>query len=611
MKNGGKIMKTNKRRLLAALTATTLALTPCFAAGMMNAMAAATTGTSTLSITDSDTAEHDYNAYQLITGTTEAGKLTNLKWGSAIPEGSRSGFITALNGFLNLEGTNVLASTADVQTVAEKLSTVTDSDKKIELAKLISNYVDKTNEKIDMTNNSGTYSASNLANGWYLILDETGSLKTPANENDIVRSANILKIIGDTTINSKHSLPTLEKKIVDGTNLVDSNSAAIGDVVEYNISLKVPDVRGYDKYYYVVEDTLSNGLTYNDDLSITLSGTTVHKDTDGIGGTDLGDYYVTHDNGEIKVVFENAATFFKNKTVDAPIVITYSATLNGNAIIGDDGNPNTAKLVYSNDPSVEGNGKNEPGKPDEPKKPESGEKSVIGETPEDEVKTYTTAIKVIKHDQAEQILKGAAFTLTSSDFNEVRVVSGYSFEQNDDAKADNTYYKLKDGSYTKTAPTGAYTSDSLYDEDAYNKKFNKVYSTSTGTLIEKAGSGSYAVEAQVDENGVIRFEGLKPGTYTLHESKVPEGYNAADDVIITIAATKEGNNVKVPSQWTGTNAAYVSADKAFELTVVNRQGATLPSTGGVGTKLFYLFGSAFVIGASTFIVTKKRVGTNK
>jgi LPXTG-motif cell wall-anchored protein len=45
--------------------------------------------------------------------------------------------------------------------------------------------------------------------------------------------------------------------------------------------------------------------------------------------------------------------------------------------------------------------------------------------------------------------------------------------------------------------------------------------------------------------------------------------------------------------------------------IENAQGSTLPSTGGIGTKMFYLFGSAFVIGASTFIVTKKRVGEDK
>ena len=70
----------NSKRFLAMMTAGFLAITP-MAATCMTAVAA---GTSTLTVTDSDSIEHDYNAYQIITGTESGGKLTGLAWGNGI-----------------------------------------------------------------------------------------------------------------------------------------------------------------------------------------------------------------------------------------------------------------------------------------------------------------------------------------------------------------------------------------------------------------------------------------------------------------------------------------------------------------------------------------------
>lgn len=594
-------MKTNKRTL-AMLTAGLLALTPCFTAGMLTAEA---TDSTTLTIVDSDSTAHTYNAYQIITGTTDTdGKLKNLAIGNGI---TQANLITAVNAVLT---TDPLASTASIDDIAVKIATIaSNSDNAAALAKEIAKYKVTANAN-GLTQgteaNADKYSNTTLTNGWYLILDETSTLTAPTtNDSDTVRSANILQLTQDTEINTKHSLPTLDKVIIESSTEKEANSAAIGDTVTYNIKLKVPDVRGYDKYYYVVEDTLSSGLTYNNDLAVTVAGSSVTEDTDGVGDTvTTGDFYVTNSGTSIKVVFKDAVNYFKDKNVDDPIVISYTATLNNNAVIGDTGNPNTAKLKYSNDPSATGTGTNESGKPDEP-----GNSAPTGETPEDTVTTYTTAIQVNKVDQSNQILKGAVFTLTSSDFNEVKVVSGYHFVED----SSGTYYKLKDGSYTTTAPEGAYSAASLYDETDYNKKFKKVYITSgtNDTLIEKSGSGSYAVEAQVDENGCIRFEGLKPGTYTLHEAQAPNGYNPASDVKITITATETSGTINAPSSWTGSNATYSTSNNAFGVTVVNRFGATLPSTGGIGTKLFYLFGGMLVVGSSVVLITKKRMSADE
>ena len=162
------------------------------------------------------------------------------------------------------------------------------------------------NYTYDSTNKTYT---KEVADGWYLIMDET-NLTTSSDVK--VKSANILEVVGVTNMNAKHNLPTLDKVIKEGSTEKDANSAAIGDVITYNIKLNVPDVRGYDKYFYVVEDTLSSGLTYNNDLAITVAGETVTQDTDGIGNTvTTGDYYVTAEGTSIKVVFKDAVNYFK------------------------------------------------------------------------------------------------------------------------------------------------------------------------------------------------------------------------------------------------------------------------------------------------------------
>jgi len=595
MKNGGKIMKTNKRRLLAALTATTLALTPCFAAGMMNAVAADST---TLTVTDSDGVTHDYNAYQIIKGTTGTdGKLQSLAIGNGI---TQDNLITAVNAVL---GSGTLGSSASVDDIAVKLATIeSDSEDANKLAKELAKYKVTANA-FDLKKSGDNYTNTSLTNGWYLILDETDPL-APANgtTSTQVRSANLLKLTQNTEIKTKHSLPTLDKKITGENENADgsANRAAIGDTVEYEIDLTVPDVTGYDKYFYVEKITLSAGLTYNDDLRITLGGAPVTEDTDGVGDTvTTGDFYVTHDGTSIKVVFKNAATFFKNKTVDAPIVITYTATLNENAVIGDAGNPNTAKLVYSNDPNEAAEGTPaDGGNPPKPDEPGPNDNDVTGETPEDTVKTFTTAIKIKKVDQSGNPLAGATFKLSGTGINKVKVESVNSFT----ADPNGTYWKLTNGSYTTTDPA---TLADTSDYDSTTTKYSK-YTVETASVA--SGDTNKSVTATVDENGFLTFSGLDAGVYKLEETVAPTGYNGASAIDFTISA-----DVNATPAFSSNNSAVAipTGGNMFETSVENRYGAQLPSTGGVCTKLFYLFGSAFVIGASTFIVTKKRVGTNK
>ena len=87
------------------------------------------------------------------------------------------------------------------------------------------------------------------------------------------------------------------------------------------------------------------------------------------------------------------------------------------------------------------------------------------------------------------------------------------------------------------------------------------------------------------------LNGLDAGTYYLEETKAPDGYNKLTDPV-TVTITEDG---KVNGTADGT--VYVS----------NNAGATLPSTGGMGTTLFYVIGGGLMVAAVVLLVTKKRM----
>ena len=138
------------------------------------------------------------------------------------------------------------------------------------------------------------------------------------------------------------------------------------------------------------------------------------------------------------------------------------------------------------------------------------------------------------------------------------------------------------------------------------------------TLYKKNASGRYEAvgsELKGEDMTTFTWSGLDDGDYKLVETTTPSGYNTIPDIEFTISAghvdgdspylnTLSGN---VPSG-TATFTAVVN-DGSLSTDVVNNSGTQLPSTGGIGTTIFYVLGSVLVIGAAVLLVTKKRMST--
>ena len=567
------------------------------------------------------TTEHQYKAYQIFSGTQgEGSELGNVVWGNGI---DADGFLAEL---VKLDAYKDCKTAADVAAVVGQYSD--NSPEAKQFAKIADNFIVKANG-VPVVNGQTALDA-----GYYLVVDVTEKVG-----EDDAYNLSLLQLTKKSTfdINLKSEVPEVEKKIVENGDKVDSNTAAIGDKIPYEISTKVPAKSAdYDYYFFIIRDTMSAGLTFNDDIVVTIDGKEAK----------LGEDY------NVKTGDDAAPYTFQIALVDAndhagqDVVVTYSATLNKDAVVGVEGNPNKVDLQYSNNPNEDYDKiphGNKPGFPDD-KTYNPG-----GETPEDITKTYTTEIRIYKVDQDGKALQGAEFTLSGEGVNKT-IVAKEVFEAN----ANGEYWKLNDNSYTKDAPitadymeaaaAGAKDGYVVAEEgfegetitvggvayrvvnegetpawvlvhanaDQYASTTDK-YSKSTKLETVSQNAGTTTVVGTVDEKGNVVFSGLGEGEYTLTETKTPAGYNTIAPIKFTIScelpkAVVDGTEKCKWNVESESEIVYSDADQAFEITVVNNKGGELPETGGIGTTIFYVVGAVLVLAAGILLITKKRMG---
>lgn len=545
-------MKATKRIFSVFLTCV-LAFTMAFAMGL-TASAADYTITITKPAGDID---RTYEAYQIFKGNLDGSTLSDIEWGTGI---DGAAFLT------ELKKNAPFTSCTDAKTVAEKLATFeNNSDGAVAFAKLAGNF---------LTTATGSATATSSANGEIKVPAGYYLLKDVTTGTDVALSLNILKVVNNVAVNPKADHPTVDKKI--GTDIstgVAANEATIGDKVPFVIASKVPKMQGYTKYFFVLNDSMTAGLTYNKDVAIKIGTTTLAADA----------YDVTYDDtaNTMKIVIKN---FIQYKSqADADIVVTYSATLNEKADLSTDkGNKNTVKLTYSNNPNVESKGENEPDSTDP-----------VGETPEHVTVTYSTQLQLTKVDGAnkEVKLEGVEFQITGTSIK-TAVSKGEYFKQD----AAGTYYQLKDGTFTETASTSETGSKYV----STTVKYAKVTDTTEQTNMQKV-----TASGTTDKNGLITFKGLGAGTYYITELKTLGGYNLLTaPITVTITGTPSATGSGY-SWFVSSNATF--EDDMVKLTVENNKGSVLPITGGIGTTIFYVIGGLLVCGAVVMAITKKKL----
>lgn len=298
----------------------------------------------------------------------------------------------------------------------------------------------------------------------------------------------------DVTITDKNTQPTIDKTIT----MEDQDR--IGTDVEYTIEVEVKE----GAKDYIVSDVMSNGLTYKNDLSVKCNGTDVAYTPQTT---------MTAPEGKTEIFRIAIDNNFLAANAGKKIVITYSATINSNAVAV---NGNTATLDYGNGHQVDTSTKSE--QPD--------------------AKLWSFELNKVNGDADNAPLDGAKFKLydAAENGNEIKV---------------------------------AVSTNSDYDYD---------YVVTTGEGVE--------IEA-----GSVKIFGLGNGTYYLEETEAPQGFNKLTE---RKAFTINNANLEV-----ATDSAVV---------VENNSGAVLPSTGGMGTTIFYVVGGVLLVGSAILFVTKKRMG---
>ena len=121
-------------------------------------------------------------------------------------------------------------------------------------------------------------------------------------------------------------------------------------------------------------------------------------------------------------------------------------------------------------------------------------------------------------------------------------------------------------------------------------------------------------KVEVGTDGKAKFTGLGAGEYTLSETKVPAGYNKIADISFEITATVSDDTTSQTGKQitfdTDNDDINVESDNTLTLTVENQKGTELPSTGGIGTTIFYVIGAILVLGAGILLVTRRRMNAN-
>lgn len=410
-----------------------------------------------------------------------------------------------------------------------------------------------------LTYTGNKYSLSGLPAGYYLVKDEDASL----NGKDDAYTQYIFQVVQNVAVDPKSAKPTVDKQVYDNNDGVlsgdndgwgESADHAINKSFQFKLTATLPadtDFLAYKTYKLVFNDTMSAGVTFESIASVTVGGTDVpvmNPDNTNNG------YIATATSGQAggswSLTIKDIKPYMPagyDGTTAVNVEVIYNAHLNENAVV------NTASGTTENKNTVSLQYSNNPNVSGTGSGTPGNED--LGKTPEDSVWVFTYGVnntKVDASDSGNKIpLAGAGFRLYDS--------------------------------------TGNTEIGLIYD--AGRSAYRPVKAGETAEEMKSA-----------DATGKFNIIGLDAGKYVLKETTVPKGYNKCADVAVEIKASHSENGA-------GTEAnVNLEGSSQMNNEIENKRGAILPTTGGMGTTIFYVLGGLMVIGAVVILVTRRRMG---
>ena len=499
---------------------------------------------------------HTYSAFQIFKGDVEGNnikdfKISNVDWGSNIINNSDD-FLTQLKGADTIGTLFTKANSA--QDVLEVISQWHDSDDySIAFARFVCHYLysNDANPTYVVRAGSNALTIPEAKAGYYLFVDTTDFSKDDSYHSYNSFLLMVTKGNWNVPITPKAEKPTVEKKVYDnpdGTSTGGFGSSAdhaINEKFQFQLTATLPDStnRAYDYY-----DKYS--VIFHDTLS---DGITYDKDDelDSVVIKSNGNTYNITDSSKYTIDttdLESQNSFVVNIDVKA-CAKDAGFDLNDGATITVTYTAHLNDKAYVN---IAGGSTSNINKVYLTYSNNPKDESSIGKTPESTpVYVYTYQLNNTKYhddDNPNNVLAGAGFRL--------------------------------------------YSDEACHDEDEIKLKMND-----DGTYSRDFSTEGKGVEMISGQDGQFNVKGLDAGTYYLKETKTPDGYSACKVIPVTIKADHSRND----------QVNLEGSNLTNDIVNIKAGGITLPSTGGIGTTIFYVVGGGLMVAAIVLLVTKKRM----
>lgn len=472
-------------------------------------------GDNTITITqNADNGNTKFKAYQIfkadVVDPTEEGTtgkiVSNVSWAAGVDPNVQNAIINAIKADSKYGASNPkLPNKTTAQAVADWLTknvTGTTAETVVDKDHLLNKIAGIVRENVTATGESFAAGSPFTAtsNGYYLFLTDPVSIGTEEDYSNKKQTGTspIFAVVGGSAVEvaEKTDIPTVEKKVRDDkpdSNWADKADSQMGQNVEYQLTGTVAEnVDTFDTYYYQFHDELSAGLTAEaTSVEVTVDGTKIAADK----------YAVAYDQEDghnlLTVTFNNLKSSVPTVNSDSRVVVKYTAKLDPNktVVVGAPGNPNTVKLVYSNNPGHDSKGESVP----------------------DTVRDYTYALKLVKEDSASKTtkLEGVRFTIQATGADEG---TGTKFVQKDgslDKAAHEFATDAKGEINIKGLDAGTYTVKETHTLDGYNTLPDFTFTITATGLDQNEGSNTLQVTTSKNGSDLVLNPSFDSGTVTL------------------------------------------------------------------------------------------------